>query len=172
MIALAIVAAVLIAEVVLAMKWNRFYLTFGLPIFVKRVERLAGLEDISIEYLQERTATAAGTPLIFRRLDPNLIAFREGGLGGFFHYAPLMRGLIRRNQGESSVSVIGFANWFIVIGTIVLVVMLRRQVVVIAPAYLMAIAILYLIQGVRFWRLSRALREPGMEPGRSSLSDA
>jgi hypothetical protein len=163
MIPLAIVAAVLVAEVILAMKWNRFYLTFGLPIFVKRVERLGGLEDVSIEYLQKRTATAAGTPLVFRRLDPNLIAFREGGLGGFFHYAPLMRGLIRRNQGESSVSVIGFANWFIVIGTIVLVIMLRRNVVVIAPAYLAAFAILYFIQGVRFWRLSRALREPVME---------
>jgi len=164
MIPLVIVAAVIVAEVILAMKWNRFYLTFGLPIFVKRVERLGSLEDVSIEYLQKRTATAAGTPLTFRRLDPNLIAFREGGFGGFFHYAPLMRGLIRRDQGESSVSVIGFANWFIVIGTIVLVVMLRRNVVVIAPAYLMVIAILYLIQGMRFWRLSRALREPATEP--------
>jgi hypothetical protein len=164
MIALAIVAVVLVAEVILAVKWNRFYLTFGLPIFVKRVDRLAGLEDVSIEYLQKRTATAAGTPLIFRRLDPNLIAFREGGLGGFFHYAPLMRGLIRRNQGESSVSVIGFVNWFVVIGTIVLVVLLRRNVVVIAPAYLAAFAILYFIQGVRFWRLAKALREPATEP--------
>jgi hypothetical protein len=164
MIALAIVAAVLVAEVILAMKWNRFYLTFGLPIFVKRVDRLGNLEDVSIEYLQKRTATAAGTPLLFRRLDPNLIAFREGGFGGFFHYAPLMRGLIRRNEGESSVSVIGFANWFIVVGTIVLVVVLRRDVVNIAPFYLFAIAILYLIQGLRFWRLARALREPAMEP--------
>ena len=59
---------------------------------------------------------------------------------------------------------IGFANWFIVIGTIVLVAALRRDVVNIAPFYLFAIAILYLIQGVRFWRLSRALREPAMEP--------
>jgi hypothetical protein len=157
MIALAIVAAVLVAEVILAMRWNRFYLTFGLPIFVKRVDRLGNLEDVSIEYLQKRTATAAGTPLLFRRLDPDLIAFREGGFGGFFHYTPLMHGLIRRNQGESSVSVIGFANWFVVIGTIVLVVILRRNVVVIAPAYLTAFAILYFIQGVRFWRLSRAL---------------
>jgi hypothetical protein len=164
MIPLAIVAAVIIAEVILAMKWNRFYLTFGLPIFVKRVERLGSLKDVSLEYLQKRTNTAGGAPLVFRRLDPNLIAVRENGLGGIIHFTPLMRGLIRRNQGESSVSVIGFANWFIVIGTIVLVVMLRRNVVVIAPAYLMAFAILYLIQGVRFWRLSRALREPATEP--------
>jgi hypothetical protein len=164
MIALAIVAAVIVAEVILAMSWNRFYLTFGLPIFVKRVERLGSLEDVSLEYLQKRTATAGGTPLVFRRLDPNLIAFRESGLGGVIHYTPLMRGLIRRSEGESSVAVIGFANWFIVVGTIVLVVMLRRDVVNIAPLYLFAIGILYLIQGVRFWRLATALREPAMEP--------
>jgi hypothetical protein len=164
MISLTIVAAVIVAEVILAMTWNRFYLTFGLPIFVKRVERLAALEDVSLEYLQNRTATAGGTPLVFRRLDPNLIAFRESGLGGVIHFTPLMRGLIRHNQGEPSVAVIGFANWFIVVGTIVLVVALRRDVVNTAPFYLFAIATLYLIQGVRFWRLSRALREPAMEP--------
>lgn len=164
MIPLAIVAVVLAAEVILALTWNRFYLTFGLPIFVKRVERLAGLEDVSLEYLQKRTATAGGTPLVFRRLDPNLVAFRESGLGGVIHFTPLMRGLIRRSEEESSVAVIGFANWFIVVGTIVLVAALRRDVVNIAPICLCAIAVLYLIQGVRFWRLSRALREPAMEP--------
>jgi hypothetical protein len=163
-IALAIVAAVIVAEVILAMTWNRFYLTFGLPIFVKRVERLASLEDVSLEYLQKRMATAGGSPLVFRRLDPNAIAFRESGLGGVIHFTPLMRGLIRHNHGEPAVAVIGFANWFIVVGTIVLVAALRRNVVHIAPMFLFAIAVLYLIQGVRFWRLAKALREPAMEP--------
>jgi hypothetical protein len=164
MIALAIVAAAIVAEVILAMTWNRFYLTFGLPIFVKRVERLANLEDVSLEQLQKSTATAAGTPLVFRRLDPDRIAFREGGVGGLIHYTPLMRGLIRHNQGEPAVAVVGFANWFAVVGTVVLVATLRRGIVNVAPMFLLAFAILYFIQAVRFWRLSKALREPAMEP--------
>lgn len=164
MIALAIVGVVIIAEVILAMRWNRFYCTVGLPIFVKRVERLGSLEDIPLETLQKKTATAAGTPLVFRRLGPDLIAFRESGIGGILHYTPLMRGIVRRKEGESTVAVIGFANWFIVAGTVVLLVMLRRDFLNILPMFLLAIGVLYLIQGVRFWRLSRALRDPAMEP--------
>src|SRR5258707_254711 len=136
MIPLAIVAAVVVAEVILAMTWNRFYLTVGLPIFVKRTERLASIDEVSLEELHKRTATAAGTPLIFRRLAPNLIAFRESGVGGIIHYTPLMRGLIRRNEGETAVAVVGFMNWFIVVGTVVLVVTLGRGVITIAPIFL------------------------------------
>jgi hypothetical protein len=164
MIPLAVVVVVIIAEVILAARWNRFYVTVGLPIFVKRVERLASLEDVPLEYLQKRTATAAGTPLVFRRLEPDLIAFRESGVGGILHYTPLMRGIIRHREGEPAVAVIGFANWFVVLGTLALIVTLGRGVVVIAPMFLLMIAILYLIQGVRFWRLARALREPSMQP--------
>ena len=164
MIALAIVGVVIIAEVILAMRWNRFYCTVGLPIFVKRVERLTSLEDIPLETLQKRTATAAGTPLVFRRMGPDLIAFRESGIGGILHYTPLMRGLVRRGEGESTVAVIGFINWFFVAGTVVLLVMLRRGFLQILPMFLLVIAVLYFIQGVRFWRLSRALRDTTMEP--------
>lgn len=164
MIPLAIVAAVIVAEVILALRWNRFYLTFGLPIFVKRSERLASLEDVSLEELQKRTATAGGTPLVFRRLAPNLIAFRESGMGGVIHYTPLMRGLIRRSEGESAVAVVGFANWFIVVGTVVLGVVLGRRVTIIAPMFLFVFAVIYFIQAVRFWRLANALRAPAMQP--------
>jgi hypothetical protein len=164
MIALGIVGVVIIAEVILAMRWNRFHCTVGLPIFVKRVERLGNLDDMPLETLQKKTATAAGTPLVFRRMDPNLIAFRESGIGGILHYTPLMRGVVRRREGESTVAVIGFANWFIVAGTVVLLVVLRRGFLDVLPMFVLAIAVLYLIQGIRFWRLSRALRDPAMEP--------
>jgi hypothetical protein len=164
MIAIAVVVAIIIAEVILAMRWNHFYCTFGLPIFVKRVERLGRLDDVPIETLQKGTATAAGTQIAFRRLGPDLIAFREAGIGGFFHYLPLMRGLVRRREGESSVAVIGFVNWFIVAIVVALLVKLRRDFLTVLPMLLLFIGVVYLVQGVRFWRLSRALRDPAMEP--------
>ncbi len=79
-----------------------------------------------------------------------------------------MRGLIRRNEGETAVAVVGFVNWFIVVGTVVLVVTLGRGVITIAPIFLFAVATLYLIQSVRFWRLERALKEPEMQPAATS----
>ncbi len=164
MIALIVVGVVIVIEVILATTWNRFYFTVGVPLFVLRVQRLATLESVSFDDLQKSTATAAGTPLVFRRLDPELIAFREKGLGGIFHYTPLMRGVVRRTPGEPYVAIVGLVNWFVVVGTIALVVTLRRNIVDVLPMYLLAFAVLYLIQAVRFARMAKALREPAIEP--------
>ncbi|MEA2235513.1 MAG: hypothetical protein QOC81_237 [Thermoanaerobaculia bacterium] len=87
--------ALIVAEIVLSMTWNRFYFTTGIPIFWRRIESTEKLETLSLEALQKASATAAGAPFAFRPLTPNAIAFRERPLGGMMHYMPLMRGLIR-----------------------------------------------------------------------------
>src|ERR1051326_9208148 len=154
--AFAFVAVVAIAEAVLSSKWNRAYFTTGLPIFVSRVDRTEPLETVPLEQLANGSATAAGPALHFERLDTDTIAFREKA-GGLPHYVPLMRGVIRRDPAASSATLLGLMNWFVIALVIALIVILRRNIVYIWPVPA-AFAILYLIQGVRFWRVPRALR--------------
>ena len=147
MIGLIIVVAIAAAEVVLAWKWNRAYFTIGLPVFVRRVERT--LDDIALDDLASSSKTMAAAPLEFRRLEPDLIAFREQILG---QYLSVMRGVIRRD------GVVGLLNWYVLAAAIVFVLMLGRSVVIVAPAFIGAFAILYLIQAVRFNRVALRLR--------------
>lgn len=83
--------------------------------------------------------------------------FCEQGLGGFFHYTPFMRGLIRHDPAEPTVAVIGLVNWFAVALVAVLAVELRRNIVYVAPYVVAGFAILYFIQAVRYWRVGTQL---------------
>ncbi|MBV9496210.1 MAG: hypothetical protein JOZ54_18320 [Acidobacteria bacterium] len=105
--------AVLVAELVLSWRWSRFYYTVGLPVFIRTVETLGPLQSLSLPDLARSTASAVGTPYVFQPLGPDAIAFREAG--GFFHYTPAMRGVIRRREGEPVIQVVGFANWTMIV---------------------------------------------------------
>lgn len=153
-VAIAIVAVVAIAEVVLASKWSRFYFTVGLPVFVRRVER-RGLSDISLDQLQRSSKTATAAPLMFRQIGPDAVAFREEVFG---QYIPVMRGVIRHDPAEASVSVKGLLNWFVLAAAVVLAVTLRRGIINVLPYGLALFAILYFIQAVRFNRVAKQLR--------------
>lgn len=153
-IALSIVAAVAIAELVLASKWNRSYFAVGVPIFIRRIER-RGLSDVSLDQLQRSSKTAAAAPLAFRQIGPDLIAFREEVFG---QYIPIMRGVIRHDPAEAAVSVKGLLNWFVVAAAAVLVATLRRGIVVVLPYFLAGLAIVYFIQAVRYNRVAKQLR--------------
>lgn len=150
--------AVVVAEIVLSAKWNRAYFAVGVPIFQRRIERIDGLTDVSLDDLQRSAATVAAAPLVFRRFDESLIAFREKPFGGTMHYAPLMRGVIRHKHGEASVMVQGLMNWSFVVLTLVLVIALGRDFRHMVLYLVAAFAVLYLIQGVRFNRVAKALR--------------
>jgi hypothetical protein len=156
-VAFGLVAVVAIAEMILAARWNRFYCTRGLPLLVRRIERTTGLVDVSLEALQQRGATAAGAPYVFRRLGPDVIAFREHFSGGTIHYIPLMHGLIRHDPEEPFVTLIGFANWFIVAFVAAILVCFGRHLGVTALYLVGALALLYLIQAVRFGRIAKGL---------------
>lgn len=153
-----IVIAITIVEIVLSARWSRFYFTVGLPIFVRRIDRVVGIDDLPLEALQQSAATVAGTPLVFRRLGPDVIAFREKGFGGHIHYVPIMHGVIRRRAEEASVVVLGLVNWFIVALILVLALLLGSGFIDVAPFLLAAVAIVYLIQSVRYARVAKSLR--------------
>ena len=157
-VGLTLVAVLIIAEIVLAMKWNRFYCTRGLPILIRRVESAAKLESLPLETLEKASATAAGAPFQFRRLDANTIAFRERSLGGLIHYAPLMHGLIRKKPEEASAAVLGLVNWWAIGLVVFLGAFLGRNTAIIGLYALGAFAMLYFIQAVRYLRIAKAIR--------------
>jgi len=156
-IGLAIVAVVIVGEMVLNWTWNASYYRLGIPIFVRRIERAGGITSIDLDPLEKSTATAAEAPFAFRRLGPDLIAFRERAFAG---YTPIMRGVIRSKAEESSIVVAGLVNWSVIAVAIVLIVFLRRGVLDVAPYFLGLLAVLYFIQAVRFNRVATKLRGP------------
>ena len=159
LLSLGFVVAIAIVEGVLSWKWNRSYFTFGLPIFQRRVERRGGLAGLDLDELQKRCATAAGAPMMFQPLGPNEIAFREKPMGGLIHYMPLMRGVIRHRPEEPTVVVAGLVQWYILaLAAILSWAALRWHAMVVVVYLGAAIAILYLIQGVRFYRIASALK--------------
>lgn len=155
----AVVVVVGIAELVLRRKWHEPYFLRGLPIFRRRVHRPRGLEDVSLEFLETKSRTAAASPLEFRRIAADKILFREKPFGGSMHYLPLMRGVIRRNPEEGTVVVLGMANWFAVVFVAALLLLLGKHIVDVIWHLLAAVGILYFIQAVRFGRVAKYLRE-------------
>jgi hypothetical protein len=156
-IGVAIACVAIIIEIILNWKWNAPYFRTGIPIFLRRIEKRGGIAGIDLEALEQSTKTAAGAPFAFRRLGPDLIAFRERAFGG---YIPMMRGAIRSNAEESSIAVAGLLHWSVIIVAIVLAVFLRRGVLDVAPYFLGLLAVLYFIQAVRFNRVATKLRGP------------
>ncbi|HUR80537.1 MAG TPA: hypothetical protein VM733_07210 [Thermoanaerobaculia bacterium] len=155
---MAAVIVVLVAEMILAARWTRAYFAYGIPIFVRRVPRPQGIADLSLDELQASTATAAGAPLLFRRLGPDLIAFREQMLsGGVLHYAPIMHGSIRHDAMEGAVRVVGVLNWFVTAFVALLAAMLGREVLAMLPIAGAAAAVIYFIQAMRYNRVAKKL---------------
>jgi hypothetical protein len=153
-----VVLAIAVVEIVLSAKWNRFYFTVGLPIFWRRVDRVIGLQDQSLHELLQVATTVAATPLLFRRLAPDLIAFREKAFGGSIHYMPIMHGVIRRRPEEATAVVLGLVNWYIVALILMFAILMGADFVGVAPYLLAAVSIVYLIQSVRYGRIAKALR--------------
>ncbi|HEV7570224.1 MAG TPA: hypothetical protein VGQ21_01890 [Thermoanaerobaculia bacterium] len=156
-LALGIVGASVILEMIVSWRWTPSYFRFGIPIFIRRIERAGGVAAVSIEPLEKSSRTATGPPFAFRQLGPDLIGFRERGFNG---YVPLMRGVIMSRLEEPFVVVAGLVNWSAIVVAIVLIAFLQRGVADVAPYLLGALAILYFIQGVRFYRVASALRGP------------
>jgi hypothetical protein len=157
-IAFIVFGLVVVIELAYSSKWHRGYMTKGLPIFIRRIERPTGLDGVDLEALQKSAATVAATPLVFQRLEPNLIVFKEKPFGGSIHYFPIMRGVIRRKEDEPSVVVLGLAKYWALALIAGFIALGGRDSIHAAPWILGAFAVLYLIQAVRFGRVAKALR--------------
>ena len=154
--AAAIVAAV--ADLWGAMRWKRAYFAYGIPILMRRIARPAGLGDVSIEKLEAAGRPAAGAPLVFRQIAPDLIGFREKAFaGGSLHYMPVMHGAIRYDATEGVVRVAGIVNYFVVAVMAALVVLFRSGPYEVPLLALGVFALIYFIQAVRFNRVANVI---------------
>jgi hypothetical protein len=156
MLGFGIVLGLFVVEFALAMRWSRSYFLVGLPIFWRRVDRR--LADVDLETLQNSCATFAGTPIVFQRLGADVIAFREKPFGGSMHYFPIMRGVIRHRREEPSVLIAGLVKWWVIALVAVFAWFMRRDFLDVVPYLGGALAVLYLIQSVRFARIAKHLR--------------
>jgi homoserine O-acetyltransferase len=153
MIGFAIFTLFVIGECVLSMKWNRAYFTTGLPVFMRRNEQCRRLDDISLDDTAQKSKTVAAAPLAFRRVASEVIAFRESAV----QYVPVMRGAIRHDPSEPCVKVVGYLNWSVIALAITLVAVFRKKVEIFVPAFFLVLAVVYLIQAVRFYRVAKHL---------------
>jgi len=159
-----IVIVVLFVELILSGSWNRFYFTFGLPLFVRRAQcdnQL--LDDALIAALNKEFAGSVGPDIVFNRLGPALCAFREK-LFQFtlFTYTPIMHGIIVYDPRTSQASVIGHANWFFVAFVAVFISMSAsagEMLVVIFGV----VGVIYFVQARRFRSVSEFLTHFGRD---------
>jgi len=106
--------AVAVVELALSGTWNQFYFSTGLPLFRAEVSlpRTQG-EPPGAERLQGALQSKWLATLLFRKVSPDTMAFREKAIGEYFRlsYTPIMHGLVRFNRSGASFSVTGYANW-------------------------------------------------------------
>lgn len=154
-IGVAVVVAVAMVDLALAWRWSPGYFTFGIPVFRRRIEIRGSLVNAPLEEVEAKSRTAAAAPLAFRRMAPDVVAFRERGVS---QYIPIMRGVIRQDSAEATATVTGLLNWFVVAAAIVLVVELGKHVGIVAGYFFAVLGILYFLQAVRYNRVAKHLR--------------
>jgi hypothetical protein len=76
---------------------------------------------------------------------------------------PIMHGVIRRRAEEATVVVLGLANWYIVALILMFALLLGKDFLGVAPYLLGAVAIVYLVQSIRYGRVAKALRGTSTE---------
>jgi len=151
--------AVVLVEALLMAFWNRWYFSWGLPLFKQRIVVPAGtLSHLPFNWLDGDYPPANWARMVFEPLSEGACAFRETllmprGPG----YVPIMRGLIVVDRRGREVQVIGRCNWSILLIAATLV----PAMFVIPGAALALTAILavsYFVQRRRFQNVASAVR--------------
>ena len=110
-----VLVAVVVAELLLSGRFNRFYFTVGLPIFRREASCSPGVNSPPTTAQLEAATTGGALPgMVFRGLGNSEYAFREAAFGGLLKltYTPLMHGLLTFDREHRRVRVVGLVNWF------------------------------------------------------------
>lgn len=148
------VMVVAVVELALSGWWVPFYFRYGVPIFRVRRDGVHALPPN--EHLEQRDDGRLRA-FAFRRLSTHELAFRERLWGGgWFHYTPLMHGVIRHVPEEAAIYLTGLLNWYPVAFMILFAVATGGDV----PMLLIAVgglALIFSIQVRRYRRIADAL---------------
>ena len=153
--------SLLLLESILLISWNRIYFRFGIPIYVKRIPFYGSLnEPFDAEFLEKKFQGVYMPNMFFRKISSKECVFREK-LWNFriSSYIPVMRGLIKGDEENNSLCIIGYINWYVVFFAIFA---LFSAILSSSPSWtpLLALAILfYFIQANRFKNIADAAFE-------------
>ena len=155
---IAVLVVAVLADLWGALRWNRAYFAYGIPIFMRRIPRPAGMGDVPMEKLEAAGRPAAGAPLLFRQLAPDLIGFREQAFaGGGLRYKSIMHGVIRYDATEGVLRVVGLVKSSLIVLLLLLTVAFRRGPYEVPLMALGVFALIYFIQAVRFNRVANVI---------------
>jgi hypothetical protein len=105
-----------ILEIFLSGSWSRVYFRHGIPVYSKDVQCYSITSSTAVaDTLAERLTRGWGPSQVFHSLSESEVAFREKAFEfTFFHYTPIMHGLITVLPRQRTAVVKGFLNWFVV----------------------------------------------------------
>lgn len=154
----------LILEAALAGTWNRFYFTFGVPLFIKRVPvNLFSFPPLDYARLEaEFSASWSSKSLVFKEYETGLIAFREKLLEMRWgkSSSEVMHGVLILDQNNQQVEVRGLANWWFIALTALFVFVsigLGSNGLLLAGFYVVIMGVVYYLQARRFSKVAEAV---------------
>ncbi|WP_265550690.1 hypothetical protein [Trichlorobacter lovleyi] len=169
-VSIIILVVVAIAETVLNSRWLPFYFLNGIPLFKKTVS-IVETPCLSPDDLTNQFSQGITTPIVFAPIGEDLIAFREKMISfRFFHYTPVMHGLIRVDRDRLEISVTGYANWFSLLFAFIFPAAFitnspaKSELGFIIPFLLVLFGSLYAIQFYRFTKILEAIKQKPYMP--------
>lgn len=113
-------AATILIEYYLQLRWNPGYFVTGIRLFNVRVPApKAARERMALNSLERDVAPLTWLDFVFKPLPDGRIGFRESLIPGFTgsmkRYYPVMRGLVEVDARRNEIRVVGVCNWNVVI---------------------------------------------------------
>lgn len=167
------VIAVVVAELFLSSTWNRSYFRNGIPIFRRSYDAIPGrLQIPSVAELEAALKSRYSHSIVFRQLDSREYAFREKAFEfTLFHATPVMHGLLRWDSDSGKVSVVGYANWFMLGFTLLWFSMMTPRFSFFMVFFILAVGLLYFIQAKRFDKVGKIACEKWVKAGQFPSPD-
>lgn len=106
--------AISLIELFLSSRWNVRYFQTGIVMFKEsfRYGNKCMFEGRDAT-LTQNFKSIWKPSILFHQLSPTEIAFREKMFQfSFFHYTPIMHGIIKNDPSNNTIIVMGHANWF------------------------------------------------------------
>ena len=156
-IALAVVA---LLEVFLSHTWNPTYFRYGLPVFWRKHKLTPVRNWPSPAELANEVRARYSHLIVFRQTGRHEYAFREKAFQlTLASLAPVMHGRLNWEPRAGSMTVVGYANWFVVSVIVVAVYLLGQGNLRLLALLALIPALLYAIQARRFNRVATVAKE-------------
>lgn len=155
------IGVITLTEIFLSYAWESTYFRYGLPLFWRKHKVKTARRWPSAAELENETRARLSVPIHFRQIEYHEYAFRERAFDmTLSSIAPVMHGFIKWDPLSGSFTLIGYANWFVVLIAGVGIYMIDEvQDLPIAGAIALVLILLYVIQARRFNGVANLIRD-------------